>query len=151
MLRRPPRSTLFPYTTLFRSRKHVGNAVGMDRDHADRALALERAEPLRHPRGRQAEARGLRHLDGDQVAIRRVAALAGGNCKLAAAVLLVDRRQPAAAGRQRAENAEHALLGAVDDLDDAAAVADRVAVRLDLLGPQQRAVADARHLAGARL
>src|SRR2546427_2672242 len=27
MIRRPPRSTLFPYTTLFRSRKHVEHVV----------------------------------------------------------------------------------------------------------------------------
>src|SRR5256885_6178097 len=27
MIRRPPRSTLFPYTTLFRSRMHHGHAV----------------------------------------------------------------------------------------------------------------------------
>src|SRR2546425_12415967 len=26
MIRRPPRSTLFPYTTLFRSRHHIGQA-----------------------------------------------------------------------------------------------------------------------------
>src|SRR5256885_12783905 len=33
MIRRPPRSTLFPYTTLFRSHEHVGQrAVGVD-DH----------------------------------------------------------------------------------------------------------------------
>src|SRR3989442_7235684 len=30
MIRRPPRSTLFPYTTLFRSRPRVGGAVGGD-------------------------------------------------------------------------------------------------------------------------
>src|SRR2546421_9411208 len=28
MIRRPPRSTLFPYTTLFRSMKGVGNSYG---------------------------------------------------------------------------------------------------------------------------
>src|SRR5437667_9338563 len=28
MIRRPPRSTLFPYTTLFRSRHHLGDVVG---------------------------------------------------------------------------------------------------------------------------
>src|SRR2546429_7215676 len=28
MIRRPPRSTLFPYTTLFRSRKHAGAVPG---------------------------------------------------------------------------------------------------------------------------
>src|SRR2546423_14944125 len=28
MIRRPPRSTLFPYTTLFRSRQHLGDLAG---------------------------------------------------------------------------------------------------------------------------
>src|SRR3712207_7365991 len=28
MIRRPPRSTLFPYTTLFRSRKHSASSLG---------------------------------------------------------------------------------------------------------------------------
>src|SRR3712207_8083487 len=28
MIRRPPRSTLFPYTTLFRSRRHPGQRAG---------------------------------------------------------------------------------------------------------------------------
>src|SRR5689334_24089557 len=30
MLRRPPRSTLFPYTTLFRSERAVGGEAGQD-------------------------------------------------------------------------------------------------------------------------
>src|SRR5438132_6787334 len=37
MIRRPPRSTLFPYTTLFRSIRHVGVEIGLravDRDLA---------------------------------------------------------------------------------------------------------------------
>src|SRR2546426_4302171 len=29
MIRRPPRSTLFPYTTLFRSRDHIGRTVAV--------------------------------------------------------------------------------------------------------------------------
>src|SRR5260370_26033797 len=29
MIRRPPRSTLFPYTTLFRSRRHDGDVAGV--------------------------------------------------------------------------------------------------------------------------
>src|SRR3712207_6926696 len=32
MIRRPPRSTLFPYTTLFRSRQAVTGRVGQERD-----------------------------------------------------------------------------------------------------------------------
>src|SRR2546422_4547969 len=31
MIRRPPRSTLFPYTTLFRSLQHEGEALGRGR------------------------------------------------------------------------------------------------------------------------
>src|SRR2546427_2420769 len=34
MIRRPPRSTLFPYTTLFRSREAPGLQVGPRRVHA---------------------------------------------------------------------------------------------------------------------
>src|SRR2546430_12936069 len=42
MIRRPPRSTLFPYTTLFRSRLRAGaerRERGIGRDHLDRAHA----------------------------------------------------------------------------------------------------------------
>src|SRR2546427_1411297 len=47
MIRRPPRSTLFPYTTLFRSRAERGLDAG------DAALHLEalRVEELGEPRG----------------------------------------------------------------------------------------------------
>src|SRR3989454_9670364 len=41
MIRRPPRSTLFPYTTLFRSRERVVQLVGDARDElADRGELL---------------------------------------------------------------------------------------------------------------
>src|SRR2546428_8614690 len=45
MIRRPPRSTLFPYTTLFRSRR--------DRDvvHRGRAMRKPRPGPFRGSRG----------------------------------------------------------------------------------------------------
>src|SRR3712207_9548676 len=33
MIRRPPRSTLFPYTTLFRALAHVGHALHDDLEH----------------------------------------------------------------------------------------------------------------------
>src|SRR3712207_7628181 len=44
MIRRPPRSTLFPYTTLFRSRPRAGRPGGAGGDaapraHPDRAVA----------------------------------------------------------------------------------------------------------------
>src|SRR3712207_7829769 len=56
MIRRPPRSTLFPYTTLFRSHQHLGTsrhvagvpdhvAVGVRR--RERELPLRQPEPAR--------------------------------------------------------------------------------------------------------
>src|SRR5258707_7088164 len=42
MIRRPPRSTLFPYTTLFRSRRPAGGI---------RSMALGTARPCRRSRG----------------------------------------------------------------------------------------------------
>src|SRR2546422_8135655 len=45
MIRRPPRSTLFPYTTLFRSRRNRGAAsrsVAAGRARSDRAQPAER-------------------------------------------------------------------------------------------------------------
>src|SRR5258708_18916927 len=56
MIRRPPRSTLFPYTTLFRSRSLLGNvAAHLDREEVvavlaaaarERLLAVDLAKPL---------------------------------------------------------------------------------------------------------
>src|SRR2546427_9307176 len=48
MIRRPPRSTLFPYTTLFRS--HPRRLGGL---RADRTLP--RADPPRHPAHRDSD------------------------------------------------------------------------------------------------
>src|SRR2546425_5184382 len=60
MIRRPPRSTLFPYTTLFRSRLHASlntpgaldlaiaiRAVGAGEVHFDQAIMLRRPKLLR--------------------------------------------------------------------------------------------------------
>ena len=88
-----------------------------------------------------------RQLDRDQVAVAAPVGGAGRNGELAAELLLVDRHQPAAAARQRAEDAEHALPGAVEDLDDAAGVADRVAV---LAGSPRCASARGRRRRGFR-
>src|SRR5690348_17984925 len=59
MIRRPPRSTLFPYTTLFRSRDRPRavrareeEAARRDGVAADRAAAFARARPRARPAGR---------------------------------------------------------------------------------------------------
>src|SRR2546429_6061071 len=46
MIRRPPRSTLFPYTTLFRSRVHAGRERPADR----RGGPVERGSPFQNGR-----------------------------------------------------------------------------------------------------
>src|SRR3989440_5699708 len=54
MIRRPPRSTLFPYTTLFRSRLRRGRAHGLlGMSRGVRQLRADRLQPARgaEPRG----------------------------------------------------------------------------------------------------
>src|SRR3712207_8422000 len=64
MIRRPPRSTLFPYTTLFRSRLG-GREVGAEADRAQPRLRLRPAHDPPHPAQRGDELlldpRPLRH------------------------------------------------------------------------------------------
>src|SRR5216683_8238091 len=74
MIRRPPRSTLFPYTTLFRSGQGAGGldldgvaAAGQYADERDEERRLERlATGDDHPAAREGgdlvEQRGQRHL-----------------------------------------------------------------------------------------
>src|SRR2546427_7394867 len=58
MIRRPPRSTLFPYTTLFRSRRGDGRGRGTYQScgSVDGSSGVDvevRADPARHTRGRE--------------------------------------------------------------------------------------------------
>src|SRR2546422_6997430 len=57
MIRRPPRSTLFPYTTLFRSRK----ALALDRVACVALEIREGPATLRRVAGRQREPPAARH------------------------------------------------------------------------------------------
>src|SRR5687767_15431542 len=43
MIRRPPRSTLFPYTTLFRSYASIGRSLGLSEQQVKDHLAYARA------------------------------------------------------------------------------------------------------------
>src|SRR5438067_8919126 len=54
LLRRPPRSTLFPYTTLFRSDRHH-RRPRPDRRRRDARRRRARAEPAARPRRRSEE------------------------------------------------------------------------------------------------
>src|SRR3712207_8705170 len=48
MIRRPPRSTLFPYTTLFRSHTQLARAVAGEKVALDHAVAHDVARRGRH-------------------------------------------------------------------------------------------------------
>src|SRR2546430_17128213 len=52
MIRRPPRSTLFPYTTLFRScggaRDRRGDQAGQEQGQPDQDAQADRVEPAPH-------------------------------------------------------------------------------------------------------
>src|SRR2546422_11594636 len=78
MIRRPPRSTLFPYTTLFRSAE-----IGVQVDQLQIApRRAERQVPALHPGHAGHDRRDLRHLEpergtqvfGDQCRLLRVTA-----------------------------------------------------------------------------
>src|SRR5260370_10801563 len=61
MIRRPPRSTLFPYTTLFRSSTRLG-AARVDREPAFRPLRY-RDRPARDPRSEEHTSELQSHLN----------------------------------------------------------------------------------------
>src|SRR3712207_7379729 len=67
MIRRPPRSTLFPYTTLFRSREHERRIAGFrcpDVGHGARAVAGVAQQP-RSVGGRASDGIGRRERDDE--------------------------------------------------------------------------------------
>src|SRR3712207_8801398 len=87
MIRRPPRSTLFPYTTLFRSRERRGAADALER--AAGAVGQVEYELLRAGAG-----------------ARQVQALAADDVAAAAAVGEVDRAAAERAGRSEEHTSE---------------------------------------------
>src|SRR5688572_32276068 len=73
MIRRPPRSTLFPYTTLFRSQhaaqsehreqrrqRHVEAAEGRERGREHRGRVVDGAQPASRPLEHRRRAEGAR-------------------------------------------------------------------------------------------
>src|SRR3989449_10933846 len=80
MIRRPPRSTLFPYTTLFRSRQPLREAA----DHLRRRLAPQGDDgALEHVRTVEDRAPGEGHADRPRdnppVVVRARRSAAGGD------------------------------------------------------------------------
>src|SRR3712207_8425723 len=98
MIRRPPRSTLFPYTTLFRS----GDGLDLLEDLSSRTVTLvlsANLEPGRFARAVEAGASGVLHKSTPHHGDSRRGAEARGRGGAA----LARRRRRDAAPRQRSE------------------------------------------------
>src|SRR3712207_8225657 len=84
MIRRPPRSTLFPYTTLFRSGRDRG--IGREDGRAVAGLAVHREEP--HPiAGRVVDVPG-----GEQQEDRKSTRLNSSHANISYAVFCLKKK-----------------------------------------------------------
>src|SRR5260370_22826789 len=63
MIRRPPRSTLFPYTTLFRSSPSASGHRGTVRGNMRPSPVLRPEQPLRNPRSEEHTSELQSHLN----------------------------------------------------------------------------------------
>src|SRR3712207_6968155 len=86
MIRRPPRSTLFPYTTLFRSRVGLG---ALDDDPQAPVVLLEEVLELR---GRDAGLL-LRHLDPPILRDRKSTRLNSSHANISYAVFCLKKKK----------------------------------------------------------
>src|SRR2546422_7519810 len=73
MIRRPPRSTLFPYTTLFRSLDDVGEQQAGDPEHAQAGVGIGGAprDPQQNEDQRHEEHQRDQHTDEPELIIER--------------------------------------------------------------------------------
>ncbi len=122
--------------------KHVRNIVRVNGDERDGALGFQRTEPFLDAASGEAEAASLQQIGGDEFAILRAAGVTRGNGDFTALLFFVDGHKPAAAVGHGAEDAENTRARIVQNLDDAAGMADRFTRFAAFLGTQQHAVAD---------
>src|SRR3712207_8790872 len=90
MIRRPPRSTLFPYTTLFRSGRDVTRGLRLD-DRPHVVGALEVAPPLAE---RAAELVGVRGVPDLERRDRKSTRLNSSHAKYLVCRLLLEKKKP---------------------------------------------------------
>src|SRR2546426_7788726 len=90
MIRRPPRSTLFPYTTLFRSQRDEEAEQGEARHRLEHVCHTEHgAPPRRAPREQDAQ----RHADRDRGADRKSTRLNSSHLVISYAVFCLKKKK----------------------------------------------------------
>src|SRR3712207_7538858 len=93
MIRRPPRSTLFPYTTLFRS---LGPGLLLHRRAARQARPRVRSEPALWPRRRRLRQQlpaGRRALEGAVTGDRKSTRLNSSHANISYAVFCLKKKK----------------------------------------------------------
>src|SRR2546423_9623179 len=101
MIRRPPRSTLFPYTTLFRSGELVSRRLDQDRLDGHAARRLERAGDLPGLRLRE-RARPRPHAKRSEEHTSELQSLAYLVCRL-----LLEKKKNTSSHRRRSVVVSH--------------------------------------------
>src|SRR2546427_5532309 len=90
MIRRPPRSTLFPYTTLFRSARILAASTrGMDLPNA----AFGRGRPLVGPDGQEPALTPLRRTPRNAPADRKSTRLNSSHSQISYAVFCLKKKK----------------------------------------------------------
>src|SRR3712207_7738083 len=89
MIRRPPRSTLFPYTTLFRSRQTVGEAIGAVVGAGQLLEARLGGQVAGHRRGLPVDA----DLAAPEVADRKSTRLKSSHANISYAVFCLKKKK----------------------------------------------------------
>src|SRR2546422_7987376 len=93
MIRRPPRSTLFPYTTLFRSLDDLEAALDQDRCQAHRGLVHQHQLRAGHERPRHGDHRSEEHTSELQSRLHLVCRLLLEKKKKEKVELLKDAKE----------------------------------------------------------
>src|SRR2546426_12841391 len=105
MIRRPPRSTLFPYTTLFRS----ASGGNDDLEHAERYVLVDQRQSHDRAPGHALALRPVSHPLGDRRGIARLLSFVPGrgDRREASAVRCAEPEAAAAGGEAAAGRAPH--------------------------------------------
>src|SRR2546430_12189052 len=98
MIRRPPRSTLFPYTTLFRSLFYLSKPVTLFCRRV-RFFCGEREQARAHVRGRRGRSRGEREVCG-HTADRKSTRLNSSHSQISYAVFCLKKKNQRSAPTQ---------------------------------------------------
>src|SRR2546430_7749920 len=107
MIRRPPRSTLFPYTTLFRSRSAPSRreAVPCVRHGAGRGPTSRRSfEPARRSSGHDERTRGTKPVNDGREQDRKSTRLNSSHSQISYAVFCLKKKKRAPENHIRNQN-----------------------------------------------